>query len=144
MAAQGHEFASLTYDLVFWHGDLKGVKPEFRMRTTACAFAGREFTWDGAKYSARISRAAQRMQEFTGRKTLPVFRAPVGKASPRLLEVAGECGYAHVRWADAGLLGDELASEKFSNKALLEKALCDILGGDILIAHLGSGSRKDP
>lgn len=144
VAAQGHEFASLTYDHVVWHGDLKGIKPAFRIQPTAGAFAGREFTWDAAKYCAQISRAAERIQDFTGRKALPVFRAPGGNASPRLLEVARECGYAHVRWADAGLLGDELPSEKFSNEALLKKALRDIRGGDILIAHLGSGSRKDP
>ena len=46
-------------------------------------------------------------------------------------------------WADAGFLGDELPSEKFSNQALLAKALRDIRSGDILMAHLGIWSRKD-
>jgi peptidoglycan/xylan/chitin deacetylase (PgdA/CDA1 family) len=144
VAAQGHEFASHTYDHVVWRGDLKGVKPTFRMQPTAGAFEGREFTWDAAKYCEQINHAAERIQDFTGRKPLPLFRAPSGKTSPRLLEVAKACGYAHVGWADAGFLGDELPSEKFSNDALLKKALRDIRGGDILMAHLGIWSRKDP
>ena len=47
-------------------------------------------------------------------------------------------------WAPAGFLGDELPSEKASNAALLKKALRDIRPGDILLAHLGIWSRKDP
>ena len=47
-------------------------------------------------------------------------------------------------WAPAGFLGDELPSETNSNDALLAKALRDIRSGDILLAHLGIWSRKDP
>jgi peptidoglycan/xylan/chitin deacetylase (PgdA/CDA1 family) len=49
-----------------------------------------------------------------------------------------------VGWAQAGFLGDELPSERFSNPQLLAKALRDIRPGDILMAHLGIWSRKDP
>jgi peptidoglycan/xylan/chitin deacetylase (PgdA/CDA1 family) len=49
-----------------------------------------------------------------------------------------------VGWADAGFLGDELPSAQFSNAMLLKKALRDIRSGDILMAHLGIWSRKDP
>ena len=144
VAADGHEFASHTYDHVYWRGDIKGVKPTFRMRPTAGAFEGREFTWDAAKYCEQLGHAAERLQDFTGKKPLPLFRAPGGKTSPRLLEVAQACGYAHVGWAPAGFLGDELPSETFSNDMLLKKALRDIRSGDILMAHLGIWSRKDP
>ena len=41
-------------------------------------------------------------------------------------------------------MGDELPSEKASNTALLNKALRDVRSGDILLAHLGIWSRKDP
>ena len=41
-------------------------------------------------------------------------------------------------------MGDELPSDKFSNAALLKKALRDIRPGDILVAHLGIWSRQDP
>lgn len=143
-AAEGHEFASHTYDHAYWRGDLPGVETRFRIRPTSGAFEGREFTWDAATYCGQIDHAAQRLQDFTGKKTLPLFRAPGGKTSPRLLAAAKACGYAHVGWAPAGFLGDELPSEKFSNDALLGKALRDIRPGDILMAHLGIWSRKDP
>ena len=47
-------------------------------------------------------------------------------------------------WSPAGFLGDELPSERYSNRALLEQALRTIRDGDILLAHLGIWSRKDP
>ncbi len=142
-AADGHEFASNTYDRVLWRGDLPGVAPRFRMQPTEGALAGRQFTWDAAQYCAQISHAAERVQDFTGKKTLPLFRAPGGKVSPRLLASARACGYAHVGWAPTGLLGDDLPSERVSNEALLKKSLQTIRGGDILLAHLGSATRKD-
>ncbi len=143
-AAEGHEFASHTYDHAYWRGDLKGVAPQFRIRPSSGALAGREFTWDAKKYCDQISYAAERLQDFTGKTTLPLFRAPGGKTSPRLLEVARACGYAHMGWSPSGFLGDELPSEKFSNDSLLKKALRDIKTGDVLVAHLGIWSRKDP
>lgn len=143
-AAEGHEFASHTYDHAYWRGDVKGIEPRFRIRPTAGAFAGREFTWDAVQYCANIAKASDRLQHVTGKKPLPLFRAPGGKTSPRLLAVAKGCGYAHVAWAPAGFLGDELPSEKFSNELLLAQALDKIQPGDILLAHLGIWSRKDP
>ena len=143
-AAEGHEFASHTYDHVYWRGDVKGVEPKFRIRPSSGAFEGREFTWDAKKYCQQIDYAAERLQDFTGKRALPLYRAPGGKTSPRLLQVAKGCGYEHVGWAPSGFLGDELPSEKFSNDSLLKKALRDIKTGDILVAHLGIWSRKDP
>lgn len=143
-AAEGHELASHTYDHVYWRGDMPGIVPKFRMQPTAGAFEGREFTWDTQKYCEQLAYANERLQDFTGKKPLPLFRAPGGKTSPRLLAAAKSCGFEHVGWAAAGFLGDELPSEKFSNAALLKKALRDIKKGDILQAHLGSWSRKDP
>ena len=143
-AAEGHEFASLTYDHVYWRGDLPGPILRFWVRPTAGAFAGREFTWEAAKYCEQIKYAAQRLSDFTGKKTLPLFRAPGGGTSPGLLEVARACGYAHVGWAPAAVLADEPPSEKSSNDALLQQALRDTLSGDILLATLGVASRQDP
>ena len=51
---------------------------------------------------------------------------------------------AHVGWADAGFLGDELSSTTYPNEVLLKHALANIRDGDILVAHLGIWSRKDP
>jgi peptidoglycan/xylan/chitin deacetylase (PgdA/CDA1 family) len=143
-AAEGHEFASHTYDHAYWRGDIQGTAPRFRIQPSAGAFAGRQFTWDAEQYCANIAKASERLQHITGRKPLPMFRAPGGKTSPRLLAAARGCGYAHVGWSPAGFLGDELPSEKFSNEKLLAQALAQIQPGDILLAHLGIWSRKDP
>jgi len=142
-AAEGHEFASHTYDHAYWRGDLPGATPMFHIRPSAGASEGRDLTWDAKTYCANIAKSAARLQEITGKKPLPLFRAPGGKTSPQLLAAAKACGWAHVGWAPAGFLGDELPSEKFSNAALLQQALQGIRSGDILVAHLGIWSRKD-
>ena len=49
-----------------------------------------------------------------------------------------------MRWADAGFLGDELPSDRYPNRELLARALREIRDGDVLMAHLGIWSRKDP
>ena len=143
-AAEGHEFASHTYDHAYWRGDEKSIEPRFRIAPSAGAFAGRQFTWSAAQYCENIAKAADRLAFVTGKKPLPLFRAPGGKTSPKLLAAAQACGYAHVGWAPAGFLGDELPSEKYSNALLLAQALDKIQPGDILLAHLGIWSRKDP
>lgn len=143
-AAEGHEFASHTLDHVYWRADVAGSEPHFLVRPSSGSLEGHEMDWDAKQYCAQITAAATRLEDFTGKKPLPLFRAPGGKTSPALLAVAQGCGYAHVGWSAAGFLGDELPSEKFSNAVLLKKALRDIRSGDILMAHLGIWSRKDP
>lgn len=143
-AAEGHEFASHTFDHVYWRADLPGEPPRFRMRPSAGTQQGVQSDWSSAQYCAQIDQASQRLQDITGRKPLPLFRAPGGKTSPKLLAVARRCGYAHVGWAPAGFLGDELPSEAFPNTVLLDKALKGLRSGDILMAHLGIWSRHDP
>lgn len=143
-AAEGHEFASHTWDHVYWRGDVAGEPPRFRVRASAGPLAGRDLTWSAAEYCAQIDQAAQRLRELTGRPPLPLFRAPGGRTSARLRAAARACGYEHVGWSPAGFLGDELPSESASNEALLNKALRDVRGGDVLVAHLGIWSRRDP
>jgi peptidoglycan/xylan/chitin deacetylase (PgdA/CDA1 family) len=144
LAAQGHEFASHTYDHVYWRADLAGASSGFRVRPSAGALMGQDLTWTGAQYCAQLKQANDRLQDVTGKPPLPMFRAPGGKTSPKLLATAKACGFEHVGWAPAGFLGDELPSDKFSNDNLLAKALRDIRAGDILVAHLGIWSRQDP
>ena len=141
-ASEGHAFASHTLDHVYWRADLPDGR--FRVRPSAGLQAGQTQTWTSADYCAALDAASKRLQTLTGVAPLPLFRAPGGKTSARLLEAARACGYAHVGWAQAGFLGDELPSERFSNPQLLAKALRDIRPGDILMAHLGIWSRKDP
>ncbi|RYZ07491.1 MAG: polysaccharide deacetylase family protein, partial [Comamonadaceae bacterium] len=143
-AAEGHEFASHTYDHVYWRGDVAGEPPRFKVRPSAGPDEGREQVWTAAQYCAEVGKAADRIEAITGRKPLPLFRAPGGKTSPKLLQAAKACGWEHAGWSPAGFLGDELSSESVSNAQLLAKALRDVRSGDILLAHLGIWSRKDP
>jgi len=143
-ASEGHAFASHTFDHVYWRADAAmGTAPQFRMQATAGASVGKLMTLSSAQYCAQIKLSADRLQALTQQPALPLFRAPGGKTSPALLAAARSCGYAHVAWADAGFLGDELPSDKFPNESLLQKALRDVRSGDILMAHLGIWSRKD-
>ena len=144
-AAEGHEFASHTMDHVYWLSDRSGAgQARFTVRPSAGAGAGQTLQWSAQDYCDSLKQASTRIETLTGRASLPLFRAPGGKTSPRLLAAAQSCGYAHVGWAPAGFLGDELPSEKFSNAKLLTQALERIRSGDILMAHLGIWSRTDP
>ena len=143
-AAEGHEFASHTWSHVYWRADLPGIAPRFKVQASAGAQQGVVLNWGAAEYCQQIQQAGDRLQTLTGKKPLPLYRAPGGKTSLQLLAAAKACGYAHVGWAAAGFLGDELPSDKFSNPLLLAKALRDIRSGDILVAHLGIWSRQEP
>ncbi|MEO5661314.1 MAG: polysaccharide deacetylase family protein [Polaromonas sp.] len=146
-AAEGHEFASHTFDHVYWRADVAaapGAPPQFRVRPSAGPFEGKDVTWTARQYCEEIGRANARLQQITGKKPLPLFRAPGGKTSAQLLAAAKACGFAHAGWSPAGFLGDELPSDKYPNDLLLNKALRGIQSGNILLAHLGIWSRKEP
>lgn len=147
-AAEGHEFASHTWDHTYWRGDLRPAAPggavRFRVEPSAGPTAGQSADWSAAQYCGELKRASDRLAEITGKRPLPLFRAPGGKTSPALLEAAQACGYRHVGWAPAGFLGDELPSDKYPNQMLLKRALAGVRPGDILLAHLGIWSRQDP
>ncbi len=148
-AAEGHAFASHTFDHVYWRADLPAsgaspATPVFSVRASAGPQAGITRSFSAPAYCAEIERAATRLEQVTGQKALPLFRAPGGKTSPQLVAAAHACGFAHVGWSPAGFLGDELSSESWPNVRLLEKALREVRAGDILVAHLGIWSRKDP
>ena len=143
-ALEGHEFASHTWDHSYWRADVPGNPPQFKVRPSAGPSVGKDFTWTAKQYCEEIGKSNVRLQEVTGKKPLPLFRAPGGKTSPQLLAAARACGYAHVGWSPSGFLGDELPSDKYPNDALLKKALQGIQSGDVLLAHLGIWSRKDP
>ena len=146
-AQEGHEFASHTYNHTYWRADVAGglnQAAQFKVRPSAGPSEGQDFTWTAKQYCDELGLSNTRLQEITGKKPLPLFRAPGGKTSPALLAAAKSCGYQHVGWSPAGFLGDELPSEKFPNDARLKKALQNIKSGDVLLAHLGIWSRKDP
>lgn len=139
---EGHAFASHTFDHVYWRADVP--QGGWLMRPSAGPAKGRTQMWNAQRYCEQLQSVNTRLAQLTGVKPLPLFRAPGGKTSPSLLRAAKACGFAHVAWADAGFLGDELPSDKYPNALLLQRALAHIRAGDILMAHLGIWSRQDP
>lgn len=142
LSDQGHAFASHTFDHVYWLADLPDGT--FRVRASAGPLEGKAQIWTAQDYCRELKRPVERFREMTDKEMLPLFRAAGGRTSPALLKAAADCGFTHVGWSPAGFLGDELSSEKYSNKMLLDQALRNIRSGDILLAHLGIWSRKDP
>ena len=141
-AAEGHAFGSHTWDHAVWRSD--APRGGFQFRPTQGPQAGQVRHMDDAAYCAQLQRPAERFEAMTGMPMASVFRAPGGKTSPALLAAASRCGWTHVGWSAAGFLGDELPSESVSNDQLLRRALRDVRAGDVLLAHLGIWSRRDP
>lgn len=147
-ADEGHQLASHTFDHMYWLADIRdkatGQVTHFKVKPSAGPRAGQSYVVSADEYRQEIARSAQRLAQITGRKTLPLYRAPGGKTSPALIAAAQQGGFQHVGWAPAGFLGDELPSDRYPNERLLAQALKNIGGGDILLAHLGIWSRQDP
>ena len=99
-AAEGHAFASHTLDHSYWKADLPGG--QFRIKPSAGPNKDQTLQWSAAQYCRAIEGAALRLDELSGQKALPLFRAPGGKTSPNLVAAARTCGFAHVGWAPAG------------------------------------------
>lgn len=140
--SEGHAFGSHTYDHVYFRSasadGRMSVRPQFGEQ------AGRTLQWDAQAVCGEIDRVQQRFKALTGAELDRYWRAPGGKAPTPVLSAAKACGWAHVYWAQAGFLGDELPSETYPNDKLLRQSLASIRGGDILMAHLGIWSRQDP
>ena len=140
-ADEGHAFGSHTWR----HGRfIADEGEEVRYRPQFGDAAGRTLTLAPAAVCEELRRVERAFSAQTGRGLDAVWRAPGGRTTPRALAAAHDCGFAHVGWAPAGFLGDELPSERYPNDKLLARALRDIRDGDVLMAHLGIWSRKDP
>jgi peptidoglycan/xylan/chitin deacetylase (PgdA/CDA1 family) len=138
--AEGHLFGSHTWRHgLISHANEGSVtyKPQFGDQ------AGQTLTLNAAAFCQELRKPGEAFEQMTGRKLSGLWRAPGGRTTQRSVELARQCGFEHVLWAPAGFLGDELPSEKFPNRVLLERALRDIRDGDILMAHLGIWSRKE-
>ncbi len=154
--SEGHQFGSHTFDHVYFKAEpvssrrvaqggiassiaaVHGVRPQFGQQ------AGQSARWSDGQVCAELDRVHERFRLLTHQGVAALWRAPGGRAPAAVMRAAQACGYAHVHWAKAGFLGDELPSEKYPNEALLSRALAEIRDGDILMAHLGIWSRKDP
>ena len=137
LAADGHKFGSHTWR----HGYFRADLPDGRIRYVVHG-KPEEISRDGV--CRELDEVNARFEQLTGRKLDPLWRSPGGHTTPGVLRYAESCGYRHVAWAEAGFLGDELPSDKFPNKVLLDRALKNLKNGDILMMHTGIWSRKDP
>lgn len=136
--AEGHVFGNHTW----YHAYFRGDTADGRMKYVH--LNGKTELLDQAGVCAELKRTSDRFTELTGAKLAPIWRAPGGRNTKGSLAAAKGCGYDHVHWADAGFLGDELPSDKYPNKHLLDRALANLRDGDIMVMHLGIWSRKDP
>ncbi len=138
--AEGHAFGSHTWR----HGRIGPAAEGIRYRPQFGEGAGQTLLLDDAGFCKELQRVDAAFRQATGRGLDAVWRAPGGVVTPRAQAAAQACGYAHVQWAAAGFLGDELPSDRYPNRQLLERALRDIRDGDVLMAHLGIWSRQEP
>ncbi len=135
--AEGHTFGSHTWDHGYFRGDLEGGRVRY-------VRDGKASVLDADGVCAELKRVDTRFRELTGRSLAPIWRAPGGHTTPNALAAARRCGFEHVHWASAGNLGDELPSDRYPNKMLLERALKNLRDGDVMMMHLGIRSRQDP
>jgi peptidoglycan/xylan/chitin deacetylase (PgdA/CDA1 family) len=140
--AEGHAIGSHTFDHVVYARD--GADGKIVVKPGFGDSAGKPISLTSKQYCEQIQRVDQRFVELTGKHLDPLWRAPAGRTSPRLLEMGQSCGYAHVGWTPAGFSGDELSSSAYPNEVLLKKSLRELKGGDIVLIHMGIWSRKDP
>ncbi|MBS0368265.1 MAG: polysaccharide deacetylase family protein [Proteobacteria bacterium] len=136
--AEGHAFGSHTWRHGAFRKDLDDGRVVYQLMD------GQREKLDTAQICAEIKQPDKRFAELTGRHLDPIWRAPGGHTTPLTLKAARQCGYRHVGWSAAGFLGDELPSGAYPNEVLLKRALANIRDGDVLLAHLGIWSRKDP
>lgn len=140
-ADEGHAFGSHTWRHGRFGPDVAGGAVRYRPQFGDGA--GRTLTLEPGEVCAELKRVDEAFVALTGRPLDALWRAPGGYTTANALNAARRCGYAHVHWARAGFLGDELPSESFPNDVLLKQALRDVRDGDVLMAHLGIWSRRE-
>lgn len=136
--SEGHAFGSHTMRHWYFRGDPTPDRVTFqsydRRQTT---------TLTQAEMCAELRAPEARLRAMTGRGFDPVWRAPGGRLTPNARRFGEACGFRHVGWSDAGFLGDELPSDRYSNALLLRRALANMRDGDVLVLHWGIRSRVE-
>jgi len=137
-ADEGHAFGNHTWSHRLARRDADTKVMVVDTKGNPDAFDQKTFCDEMQRVNAAFKRA-------TGRNLSGIWRAPGGRTTQNSIRFAASCGYpVHVHWDDAGFLGDELPSEQYPNKLLLERALKNIKAGDVLVMHTGIWSRKEP
>jgi peptidoglycan/xylan/chitin deacetylase (PgdA/CDA1 family) len=135
---EGHAFGSHTWRHWYFRGDVGD-----RVRYVPWGAANGE-SLDATGVCTELRKSDEAFKAMTGRGFDAIWRAPGGKLTPNAEKFAAACGYRHVGWSPAGFSGDELPSDRYPSKALIERQLRAIRDGDILLWHLGIWSRKEP
>jgi peptidoglycan/xylan/chitin deacetylase (PgdA/CDA1 family) len=137
-AAEGFRFGSHTWRHWYFRGDVGADKVRYVQWGNA-----QSEELDAAGVSHELHQPVERIKQLTGQDWLPLWRAPGGKTTKRVLDFAAQAGFHHQGWTEAGFLGDELPSDKYPNKELLKRALHNIRAGDVLLLHWGIRDRED-
>jgi len=137
-AAEGFRFGSHTWRHWYFRGDVGADKVKYVEWGNA-----HSEELDAAGVSKELHMPVERIRQLTGHDWLPLWRAPGGKTTERVMDFARRAGFRHQGWTEAGFLGDELPSDKYPNKMLLNRALKNIRSGDVLLLHWGIHDRQD-
>ncbi len=141
LARAGHRFGNHTWSHLYRPRD----RADGRVEVTDLNYGSRKIVLDQAGFCRELKRVDDTFNRDTGQRLSGMWRAPGGRTTDRTLRWAASCGYpVHVGWTDAGFIGDELPSSQHPNPVLLERALKNIRGGDIILFHLGIQSRAEP
>jgi peptidoglycan/xylan/chitin deacetylase (PgdA/CDA1 family) len=139
LVADGHSFGNHTWSHYYRWRDVADGKVQ------AVDDHGKTVTLDRAQFCAELKKVDDAFHRDTGRHLAGLWRAPGGRPTQQTVRWAASCGYPlHAQWDDAGFIGDELPSDKHPNEQLLQRALKNIHGGDVVMMHLGIRSRAQP
>jgi peptidoglycan/xylan/chitin deacetylase (PgdA/CDA1 family) len=115
-ADEGHEFASHTWDHTYWRADLPaamaGQPQRFRVRASAGPRPGKTLNDGRNSTASRSQRAATGCRRSPAGSRCRCSARRAARHRPGSWRPPRSCGYAHVGWAPAGFLGDELPSEQ--------------------------------
>jgi peptidoglycan/xylan/chitin deacetylase (PgdA/CDA1 family) len=138
LASQGHVFGNHTWSHLYARKDAQGS-------VTVYDRSGKTYSLDQVQYCNELNQVDRAFRQLTGTGLSPIWRAPGGRTTPATLRWARECGYpTHIAWSEAGLVGDELPSDKYPNDVLVRRAIDRLRSGDIILMHLGIRSRQQP
>jgi len=141
LARAGHVFGNHTWSHLYRPRD----RADGHVELTDLNRGSRKVVFDQAGFCRELKRVDEAFHRDTGKYLSGMWRAPGGRTTDRTLRWAASCGYpVHVGWTDAGFIGDELPSSQYPNRVLLERALKNIRGGDVILFHLGIRSRAEP
>ena len=137
-ANEGHAFGNHTWS--HWY-----AREDESDRVIVADRHGRLRRLDEHEYCAELKKVDIKFQALTGNPVSPIWRAPGGRTTGHTIRWAAVCGYPrHVGWSKAGLIGDELPSDKFPNRLLVQRAVKNLQPGDTMLLHLGIRNRKQP